>query len=49
MNPQLSSARPAVGDPAPDLELQDATARSVRLSSLWAERPLVLLFVRHLG
>ena len=34
---------------APDLELQDTSGRSVRLSSLWQERTLVLAFTRHFG
>ncbi|HNT24876.1 MAG TPA: peroxiredoxin-like family protein [Anaerolineales bacterium] len=34
---------------APDLDLFDITGKTVRLSSLWAERPLVLAFTRHFG
>ncbi len=34
---------------APDLDLFDTTGKTVRLSSLWAERPLVLAFTRHFG
>lgn len=49
MNPLALPEKPAVGDVAPDLELPDETGKLVRLSQLWAERPLVLLFVRHLG
>jgi peroxiredoxin len=37
------------GDAAPDIELLDATGASVRLSSLWADRPALLLFWRHWG
>jgi peroxiredoxin len=36
-------------DPAPDLELSDTSGKKVRLSSLWAKRPLVLAFTRHFG
>ena len=32
-----------------DLMLQDAGGRSVRLGSLWTERPAALVFVRHFG
>ena len=39
----------AVGDPAPDLVLLDAAEREVRLSALWRERPLALIFLRHFG
>jgi peroxiredoxin len=42
-------AVPAVGSVAPDVELPDAAGQLVRLSSLWREHPLVLLFVRHFG
>ena len=52
---------PGVGDPAPDallvlvpsLNAADPTKRvepaEVLLSALWAERPLVVVFLRHLG
>lgn len=36
-------------DPAPDLVVLDIKGKSVRLSSLWAKRPLVLAFTRHFG
>lgn len=39
----------APGDPAPDLVLPDASARPHRLSALWAEGPLALVFIRHYG
>lgn len=39
----------AVGDAAPDLVLLDAEERAVALSSLWKERPLALIFLRHFG
>jgi len=38
-----------IGDNAPDLTLPDHTAQQIRLSSLWHDQPLVLIFVRHLG
>jgi hypothetical protein len=31
------------------IELRDWTGAPVRLGSLWAERPVVLVFVRHFG
>ncbi len=34
---------------APDLTLQKPSGESVRLSSLWAEKPLLLAFTRHFG
>ncbi len=38
-----------VGDPAPDVTLPDDSGIQTSLSSLWSERPLALLFIRHLG
>ena len=35
--------------PAPDLNLTAATGETVQLASLWAARPLFLIFVRHFG
>ena len=40
---------PDVGDRAPDALLADLNGRDVRLSSLWRERPLVLVFLRYFG
>jgi peroxiredoxin len=34
---------------APDLELLDTQGKPVQLSTLWAERPLLLAFTRHFG
>jgi peroxiredoxin len=34
---------------APDLELKDTSGTLIRLSSLWAEKPLLLAFTRHFG
>lgn len=36
-------------DPAPDIEVLDVKGKAVKLSSLWAKRPLVLAFTRHFG
>ncbi len=38
-----------IGSSAPDIELPDNTNELIRVSSLWASRPLVLIFIRHLG
>lgn len=37
------------GDAAPDLRLRDSAGRGVNLGSLWAEGPLVVVFLRHFG
>lgn len=38
-----------VGDQAPDFELLDSTNKQVKLSHLWSEKPLLILFWRHYG
>ena len=40
---------PQVGDRAPDATLPDDEGRDVAMSSLWADRPLLVLFWRHFG
>jgi peroxiredoxin len=40
---------PQVGDPAPDATLLDEGERPLRLSELWREAPLLLIFLRHFG
>src|SRR4051794_36818474 len=40
---------PQIGDRAPDATLPDHEDRPVTLSTLWAERPLLVLFWRHFG
>ncbi|MBI1748971.1 MAG: hypothetical protein HYR55_20665 [Acidobacteria bacterium] len=44
-------ARPAlaIGDSAPDIELQQSEGPMIRLSELWVSRPIVLVFLRHFG
>ncbi len=32
-----------------DLELRDPAGGTTRLGTLWAERPVVLVFLRHFG
>lgn len=36
-------------DLAPDLEVATATGERIRLSSLWTEKPVLLVFTRHFG
>lgn len=36
-------------DLAPDLQVMTATGRRIQLSSLWREKPLLLVFTRHFG
>ena len=44
-----SSLPPQVGDPAPDIELPDASGRIRLLSEWWSDRPVHLIFLRHFG
>jgi peroxiredoxin len=39
----------AVGRPAPDARLQGDADRELRLSELWNQVPIVLVFLRHFG
>lgn len=45
----MSTTDLAVSQALADLELQDPDGKAVRLGSLWADRPVVLVFVRHFG
>ncbi len=40
---------PDVGDPAPDATLTDTEGNKVQLSSIWEQKPVVLIFLRHFG
>jgi peroxiredoxin len=40
---------PQVGDHAPDLRLMDMNNTPAQLSSLWGQKPLLILFWRHFG
>lgn len=39
----------AVGSPAPEFLYQTAAGEEKRLSALWADRPALLLWLRHFG
>ena len=45
----MTSPRFKPGDLAPDLEIKTAENQPIRLSSLWAGKPLLLVFTRHFG
>jgi hypothetical protein len=40
---------PAQADALADVVLPDQEGREVRLGDLWAERPVVLVWLRHYG
>lgn len=44
-----TSLPPQVGDPAPDAELLDQTGATRRLSELWEDGPVLIVFWRHFG
>ena len=44
-----TSLPPQIGDPAPDQALPDHEGRVTSLSTLWSDRPVLLLFWRHFG
>lgn len=46
---QFRSRRLAPGDYAPNVTLKRPDGEPVALSSLWADRPAVLVFLRHFG
>ena len=37
------------GDVAPNLNVVNADGETIELSSLWADKPVVLAFLRHFG
>jgi hypothetical protein len=43
------AAAPARADALADVVLQDSSGDDLRLGDLWAERPAVLVFLRHYG
>ena len=43
------TAAPANADALADVVLEDSAGAEVRLGDLWAERPAVLVFLRHYG
>jgi len=47
--PGATGRLPDVGDPAPDAWLLDLQGERVALSSFWAERPSVVVFLRYFG
>ena len=46
---RLTELPPQDGDQAPDLELPDTTGTARRLSELWADAPVHLVFMRQFG
>ena len=38
-----------VGNAAPSILVMDADGNTIELSTLWADKPVVLTFLRHFG
>jgi peroxiredoxin len=38
-----------VSEAAPDLQVVNADGETINLSSVWANKPIVLTFLRHFG
>jgi peroxiredoxin len=47
--PSTQNGPPQVGTVAPDYGLVDIEGQSVQLSDFWRDKPLALVFLRHLG
>ena len=45
----MTSRRIKPGDIAPNLQVVNADGETIELSSLWADKPVVLAFLRHFG
>ena len=37
------------GEAAPDLQVVNAGGETINLASIWADKPVVLTFLRHFG
>jgi len=44
-----NKSRLKVGETAPDLQVVNADGETINLSSVWADKPIVLTFLRHFG
>jgi peroxiredoxin len=42
-------SRLKTGDFAPTIQMVNADGETIELSSLWADKPVVLAFLRHFG
>lgn len=43
------SARLKLNEIAPDIQVVNADGETINLSSIWADKPVVLTFLRHFG
>ena len=45
----MTSKKVKTGDFAPNIQVVNAEGETIELSSLWADKPVVLAFLRHFG
>lgn len=45
----MTGKRIKTGDVAPNIQVVNANGETIELSSLWADKPVVLAFLRHFG
>ena len=45
----MSGNKLKTGDVAPNLQVVDADGNTIELAALWADKPVVLSFLRHFG
>jgi peroxiredoxin len=45
----MAGKRIKTGDAAPSIQVVNADGETIELSSLWADKPVVLAFLRHFG
>jgi peroxiredoxin len=45
----MTGKRVKTGDSAPNIKVVNADGETIELSSLWADKPVVLAFLRHFG
>jgi peroxiredoxin len=45
----MTSKKVKTGDSAPNIQVVNAEGETIELSSLWADKPVVLAFLRHFG
>lgn len=45
----MTGKRIKTGDTAPNIQVVNADGETIELSSLWADKPVVLAFLRHFG
>jgi peroxiredoxin len=38
-----------INESAPDIQVVNADGETINLSSIWADKPVVLTFLRHFG